>query len=85
MLGIKIAYYRKQDWEKFCAMIDDRESMHDTWKEWHSAFQKRKKDFIKQGFEVVEVEVDIDDLVLYCKSRGLRNDGETRAEYVRLK
>jgi len=30
MIGVKLAYYRKEDWNRFIDMIDDKESMHDT-------------------------------------------------------
>ena len=33
MTGVKLAYYRKNDWKRFIKIIDDRENMHDTWKE----------------------------------------------------
>lgn len=50
MIGIKLAYYRKEDRKRFIKIIDDRESMHDTWNAWHKAFLKTKRDLISQGF-----------------------------------
>ncbi len=47
MLGINLAYYRKKDWKRFIKIIDDRDSMHDTWHDWHKAFQKTKRDLGK--------------------------------------
>jgi hypothetical protein len=40
MIGIKLAYYRKKDWKRFVKIIADRESMHDTWHDWHKDFEK---------------------------------------------
>ncbi|VAW23945.1 hypothetical protein MNBD_BACTEROID01-78 [hydrothermal vent metagenome] len=59
MMKIKLAYYRKKDWKRFVRIIDDRESMHDTWNDWHKAFLKTKKDLISQGFEVIDLEIDL--------------------------
>ncbi len=42
-MEINLAYYRKQDWRKFLEMIDDRDSMHDTWKEWHKSYLIAKR------------------------------------------
>ncbi len=33
----------KKDWNRFLESIDDRDSVHDTWKEWHKAYQIKDK------------------------------------------
>lgn len=85
MIGIKLAYYRKKDWKRFIKIIDDRESMHDTWNEWHNAFLKTKKDLILRGFEVENIEIDLDELINYCEIRGIKNDGKARSQFVQAK
>ena len=76
------AYYHEKDWDRFLESIDDRESMHDTWKEWHKAYLKMKKDLISKGFVVTDIIIDIDDLNNYCKLRGIKNNGDARSQYV---
>lgn len=85
MTGIKLAYYRKEDWKRFIKISDDRDSMHATWKEWHKAFLKLKKELISQGFQVKVVEIDLDELIIYCQIRGVKNDGKTRSQFVQSK
>ena len=85
MIGIKLAYYRKKDWKRFVKIIDDRESMHDTWHDWHKAFEKTKLDLINQGFEVVDIIVNLDELTEYCKLLGIKNDGSTRSQFVQAR
>lgn len=80
--NINLAYYRKEDWDKFLKSIDDKEKMHDTWEEWHQAFMKTKVQLILQGFQVMDFVVDIDKLSEYCKKRGIRNDGKARSQFV---
>ena len=82
MKGVGLAYYKKKDWNRFLESIDDRNSMHDTWKEWHKAYQKTKKELIFRGFVVKEIVVDIDKLINYCKIRGIKNDGKARSQFV---
>ena len=81
-MNINIAYYNKKDWKRFVESIDDRNSMHDTWKKWHKAFLKAKKGLILEGFTVFDFVVDIDELNNYCKLRGIKNDGEARSQFV---
>lgn len=85
MIGIKLAYYRKKDWERFISLVDDREIMHHSWNDWKKAFEAAKRDFKKQGFEVVDVIVDLDELTEYCKIRGIKNDGRARSQFVQAK
>ncbi len=61
---------------------DDRESMNDTWKEWQIKKNEFKRNFSKFGMKVTEVKIDIDQLVLYCKLRGIPNNGASRAQFV---
>lgn len=85
MYSLKMAYYRQEDWSRFLNMIDDRESMHETWNEWHKTFEKSKKDLIKQGFEVENVVVDLDELAFYCLIHRIPNDGKARSAFVLTK
>ena len=49
---INLAYYKEKDWKRFLELIDDRDSIHDTWKEWHKEYLKTKNELISQGFIV---------------------------------
>jgi len=82
MLAIKLGYYRKQDWEKFISLIDDKESMHSTWYEWHEAYNKSKKELEKQGFTVIKTVVDLEKLIEFCSERKLKNIGASRAQFI---
>ena len=82
MTGVNLAYYEKRDWKRFLESIDDRDSMHDTWKEWNKAYLKTKKEMISQGFVVKDFVVDINELINYCKIRGIKNDGKARSQFV---
>jgi len=82
MTGVKIAYYKKEDWSRLLLIIDDKESMHDSWNEWHLAYTKLKNELITKGFQVVDVEINLDELVSYCKAKGTKNTGKTRSQFV---
>lgn len=85
MIGIKLAYYRKKDWKRFVKIIDDREKMHDIWYDWHKDFERAKRDLTNQGFEVVDIIIDLDELIEYCRQRGIKNDGKARSQFVQAK
>ncbi len=81
-MEVNLAYYRKKDWMKFLEMIDDRESMHDSWKEWHKSYLKTKRGLASQGLVVNDFVVDLKELRKYCSNRGLKIDGKARSQFV---
>ncbi|MDD3721882.1 MAG: hypothetical protein PHW92_05240 [Lutibacter sp.] len=86
MTRVRLAYYREKDWKRFIDLADDdRESLHDNWKDWHKSFLKVKKSLISQGFGVVDIEIDLDELMAFCKIRGIKNDGKARSQFVQTK
>ena len=81
-MEVNLAFYRKKDWKKFLSMIDDKDRMFDTWKEWHKAYLKTKKELSTKGFKINDVEVDLAKLDKYCQEYGLKNIGKTRSQFV---
>jgi hypothetical protein len=85
MTRANLAYYKEKDWKRFIELADDRESLHDNWKDWHKSFLKVKKDLISQGFDVVDIVIDLDELIIFCKIRGIKNNGKARSQFVQNK
>jgi len=63
-------------------MIDDRNSMFDSWKEWNKSYPRTKKELSIKGLKVNDVEVDLVKLDKYCQENGLKNNGKTRSQFV---
>ena len=82
LMAVKMAYNKKEDWENFLSIIDDRQNMHDTWDEWHEAYLKLKNHVISEGFEVIEIEVNLNEMAAYCSSKGIKIDGKARSQFV---
>lgn len=79
---VKLAYYRREDWKRLLRSIDDKDRMHESWKDWHSEYQKAKKELIQQGLTVHELTIDIEALKLYCLNHGIKNDSDARSRFV---
>ncbi|MDO5976792.1 hypothetical protein [Flavivirga jejuensis] len=81
-MEVNLAYYRKKDWRKLLSMIDDRESMFNTWKEWHKSYLRAKKELSSKGIVTNDIEVDLIELDKFCRENGLKNIGKTRSQFV---
>ncbi len=81
-MEVNLAYYREKDWMKFLKMIDDKDSMHDTWNGWHNSYLKAKQGLISNGLIVNDIVVDLNELMNYCLTKGLKIDGKARSQFV---
>lgn len=79
---IKLAYYKKNDWDKLIKSIVDKHVMHESWEEWNKAYERTKKRLKNEGFIVHDMVIDIDSLNKYCVERGVVNDGKARSQYA---
>lgn len=79
---IKLAYYRKSDWDKLMKSIVDRYSMHDSWEEWNEEYKRTKKRLKSLGFTLHDMAINIDNLNLYCIEKKLNNEARTRSQYA---
>lgn len=84
MRRVNLAFYRQSDWGRFLMLIDDRESMHDTWEEWHKSYMITKAKLILEGFTIHDFVVNLDELQHYCKVNGVKNDGKARSKFVSI-
>ena len=81
-MEVNLAYYRLRDWKKFLKMIDDRDSVHDSWEDWHKSFLRTKHTLISKGFIVNDFIVDLDKLKVYCSNIGVKINGKARSQFV---
>jgi len=80
--GVKLAYYRKSDWNKLMSSVMDRNTMHDTWEEWNEAFNEFKSNVESLGLVVHVMTIDIDALNKYCEENQIINNGKSRSQYA---
>jgi hypothetical protein len=81
-VAVNLACYKEEDWERFVKTADDPEKLHDTWKDWHNSYLSVKMRFISEGYFVRDVVIDIDDLLNFCKSKGIKNTTSARSKFV---
>lgn len=83
--AVNIAYYEKKDWDYFLSIIDDRESMHNSWEEWYQSYLKTKAALISKGFFVKEIPINMHELIEFCAARKIPNNGKARSQFVMTK
>jgi len=77
-----VATYSREQWNRLMEVADDRNELESSWEEWKAGHDKTIALLRRQGFEPIEIGVDVDALQEFCRKRGLRNDSGGRAQYA---
>lgn len=77
-----IPEYRKEDWQRLREISVDKNQLENTWKSWKYEYNRTRKNMKKRGMTIVEVLVDIDELIDYCKKHGLEINADARARFA---
>ena len=82
---IGIAWYRREQWNRLLEVSADREDLEDSYDEWLT-FAEASLNKVKQQRVIIhKIDVDIDELVQWCRSQNRPVNMETRTEYVIIK
>ena len=79
---IGLAWYRPEQWQRLRQVSADGEDLEESYFEWVSVASARFQEAQELGVDIRKVDVDVEDLVEWCKRRGLPLDGEARVSYV---
>jgi len=77
-----IGFYRKEQWPLLLETAEDRAELEDTYEEWELNLKKSMEHMRKLGMNPLKVDMDVKELLRWCKSRDLKNVGESRAEFI---
>ena len=77
-----MAWYRKEQWDRLLAVSADRQELGGTFEEWSLEAEKNLAKWRAEGTAIEKVDVDVEELVGWCKSRRLPIDERVRARFV---
>jgi hypothetical protein len=77
-----VGYYQREQWPILLGSADDRNALEETYDEWILSFKKGLKNMRAAGIEPLRVDVDINELLAWCKTKGYKNTGVYRAEFI---
>ncbi len=77
-----IAWYSREDWPKLKSVAADPEVIEETYDEWLQVVERTRRQLRAQGLEPERVEVNIDELVEWCREAQRPVDAFARAEFT---
>jgi hypothetical protein len=77
-----VAWNKADQWPALYEASVDRDALEDTHEEWLKQAQKTLVELGRQGVRTERVEIDVGELVEWCRRHGRDLDGKARAEFT---
>ena len=82
---IGIGWYRPEQWELLKSSVVDRDVIEDTFFEWFEFVTAQFDDMESKGLEPVRVDIDVEEMITWCKRNQLPLNAEARSEFIASK
>jgi len=80
-----VAWYRAEQWPRLLEVSVDRSDLERTYDEWQAMATKGLAELARAGVWARKIDVDVDEMVEWCRTEGRPVDGAARAAFVALK
>jgi hypothetical protein len=80
-----IIWWKPEQWEKAKKISDDSHAFDDTYKDWKVTAEKMLISFHNIGIKVYKIEIDLDELVQWCKDQKVPLDSGARSRFATMK
>ncbi len=76
------AWYRAEQWERLREVAVDRDGLGETYEEWAANAERAIREMRRAGIYAEKVEVDVEELLAWCRAQNRDVDGGARAQYA---
>jgi hypothetical protein len=77
-----IAWYRPEQWERLREIAADGDNLEETYEEWVRNAENSIREMRKSDVRPEKIDVDIEELLLWCKAHNYSVDSAARAQYA---
>ena len=81
-VAVGMAWYRPDQWDALRVVSSDSEELEATFREWEEYASVQYEDLRKAGINIQKVDVNVPELVAWCKARGVPVDSDSRSEFA---
>ena len=80
-----VAWYRRDQWDRLLEISSDRAELEDTYDEWKAVAEENLVNLAQHGYELCKVQIDVEELLIWCNSQNRTVDGDARTEFTVMK
>lgn len=84
-INIGVGWYRQEQWSLLREQSEDAEQLENTHFEWVINANESIKDIESTGHSIVKIDIDINELIEWCRKENLPVNGKSRAQFISLK
>jgi trans-aconitate methyltransferase len=77
-----IGFYKREQWQRLRDTAADSDILEPTYDEWLDVLDSSIEKIRAHGLEPELVDVDVEELLAFCKRKKLPNTGQARARFV---
>ncbi|MEW6356388.1 MAG: hypothetical protein AB1696_08690 [Planctomycetota bacterium] len=79
---VGIAWYKPTQWKLLHESSEDTDELDGTYLQWSDAASDMMRQLRLAGVRVQRVDIDVEDLIKWCKEKGVAVNGESRSRYL---
>jgi hypothetical protein len=79
---VGFAWYRPEQWQRVRDISADADALEDSYEEWLRLAEEKRRELQSGGLHVERVDIDSEQLILWCNERGLEVNAQTRSRYA---
>jgi hypothetical protein len=80
-----VAWYRREQWDRLLEISSDRVELEDTYDEWKAVAEENLGNLAQHGYTLRKIEIDVEELLIWCNSQNRPVDGDARSEFTVVK
>ncbi len=77
-----IGFYRREQWPLLIETAVDSHLLEKTYDEWMAVLDSSIGKIRAAGLEPELVDIDVEELLVFCKKEGLPNNAATRSRFI---
>ena len=77
-----VGWYRPEQWTLLLSVSVDRDELESTHAEWLSSAESSLKTIREAGYNPVKIDIDVEEMIAWCKKNGVPVDGNARAHFI---
>ncbi len=80
-----VGWYKKEQWKLLRECSEDVENLENTYYEWVANANDTIKKISNSGHRIEKIEIDVHELIVWCKKENCTVNGESRSKFISLK
>ena len=79
---IGLCWFQPEQWSRLVDISDDRAELDSSYEEWRKNASSAIREIESTGNKVKKVNINLEELLLWCNEKGVLVNGQSRSEYA---